>query len=182
MIIICFLFSLFFILIHIFWYSYFYGITPTPTSLKVQKSMVALLPKQLNGKVVELGSGWGNLTVALAQSYPEKEIIAYEISPIPYYVSKFFFYLIGLKKIKTYRKDFFKCNFKDSGIIICYLYSNAMQKLKVKFEQELRAGTYVLSHTFAIPGWKPIQIYYAKDIYKTPVFLYCVQETLKYGI
>jgi hypothetical protein len=160
--------------LNILWYSYRYGITPTPTSFKVQKEIVALLPKHINGRIVELGSGWGSLTAALARFYPGQQIEAYEISLIPYYFSKVFFYLINLKNIKEERRNFFEMSLKESSLIVCYLYPGAMEKLQVKFEQELSTGTYILSHTFAVPGWKPLQVSYVKDIYLTPIFLYRV--------
>jgi hypothetical protein len=171
---ILFLASFFYVLISIGWYSWAYGITPTPTSAKVKNTVLQVLPLDPKGKIVELGSGWGHLTFSLARLYPDNVIEAYEISPIPYGIS----YLINAWKrqsnLRLFRKDFFKVSLKGSGLIVCYLYPGAMEKLKGKFEQELKPGTFVLSHTFAVPGWAPVKLLYANDLYHTPVYLYLI--------
>lgn len=159
-------------MLNILWYSWRYGITPTPTSSKVRKVILQALPLAVDGKIVELGSGWGHVTLALAKRYPKHPIDAYEISPIPFLIS---WLLIRWKKlgwVHLFRKDFFQVPLADSGLIVCYLYPGAMQRLKEKFKEELRPDTLVLTHTFAIPGWTPIQRIYADDLYHTPIFIY----------
>ncbi len=60
----------------------------------------------------------------------------------------------------------------NASLVVCYLYSGAMQRLKTKFESELALETYVLSHTFAIPGWTRIHCVKVADLYQTPMYLY----------
>lgn len=163
-----------YILISIGWYSWAYGITPTPTSSKVQKVVLQILPLGLKGKIVELGSGWGHLAFALARQYPDIDIEAYEISPIPYYLSLWMKGLRRVPNLKFIKKDFFNVPLNESRLIVCYLYPGAMEKLRGKFEQELEPGTFILSHTFALPGWVPIKLMHADDLYHTPVYLYQV--------
>jgi hypothetical protein len=47
-----------------------------------------------------------------------------------------------------------------------------MHELRSKFAHELHAGCLVISNTFAVPGWRPDQIYIAEDQYATQVFVY----------
>ncbi|MBA2369564.1 MAG: methyltransferase [Candidatus Protochlamydia sp.] len=166
----------FYVLISIGWHSWAYGITPTPTSTKVKKLVLKILPSEVKGKIVELGSGWGHLTLSLARHYPDNVIEAYEISPIPYSIS----YILNLWKqfsnLKLIKKDFFKISLDGCGLIVCYLYPGAMEKLKVKFEKELAPGTFIVSHTFAIPGWVPLKLMHANDLYHTPVYLYQIKK------
>lgn len=51
-----------------------------------------------------------------------------------------------------------------------------MARLRTKFETELPPGTNVLTHTFQIAGWQPYLIYEADDIYRTPIYLYEMEE------
>lgn len=159
-------------------YSWGFGITPTPTSFKVKRKVFQILPENLrNGLIFELGSGWGTLAFALAQHFPHHQVYAYEISPVPYFFSKLISIFLSYSNLHIKRKNFFEISLKDADLIVCYLYSEAMSKLKVKFENELHPGAFVLSHTFAIPGWVPIKIICADDLYQTPIYLYQVSKS-----
>lgn len=153
-------------------YSYAYGITPTPTSSKVKTDIIAILPSLSQGNIVELGSGWGTLAIELARRYPQCNIVGYEISPLPFFISKLWLFCSKLTNLTFKRQDFFHIPLNNISLAVCYLYPGAMEKLKEKFKAELPSKAYVISHTFAIPGWNPIRIIYAKDMYHTPIYLY----------
>jgi hypothetical protein len=159
------------------WYSWRYGITPTPTSAKVKRQLLQILPLEIKGNFAELGSGWGTLAFALAHRFPSNQVYAYEISPIPYCISKMIAQFLPYRNLHIMRKDFFTISLKHVSLVICYLYPDAMNRLKIKFEEELAQDAYVLSHTFAIPGWNPISIIKVSDLYQTPIYLYQVQQS-----
>lgn len=163
---------IFALLANLTWYSWKYGITPTPSSRKVINRIQKVLPPLIKGRIVELGSGWGTLAIFLARHFPLSQIDAYEISPIPFLVSKLAVFILSLKNVAFFREDIFKVSLKNASLTVCYLYPGAMIRLKEKFESELAPLSYVLSHTFAVPGWTPILIEYADDLYRTPIYLY----------
>ncbi len=146
------------------------GISPMPTNQKVKKALLNSLPGNIQGPILELGSGWGSLAAPLAKKYPDNQVIGYELSPIPYLFSR----LHRMKNLHFHRQDFFEIPLKDAGIIVCYLYPEAMRKLKEKFHRELSPNTLIVSHTFAIPGWTPIKTIEVGDIYKTKIYHYRV--------
>lgn len=156
-------------------YSSLYGITPTPTSAKVTKHLIHMLPQLENVEIVELGSGWGTLAFALARNFPLCRITCYEISPIPYLVSKLIAYWYDFPNLSIKREDFFQVSLKGVSLAVCYLYPDAMVKLKQKFETELSTNAYVISHTFAVPGWVPKRFEKANDLYLTPIYLYKIE-------
>jgi hypothetical protein len=47
-----------------------------------------------------------------------------------------------------------------------------MEALSAKLRKELKPGTYVLTHTFALADWKPLELTHTRDLYRTPVYLY----------
>ena len=51
-----------------------------------------------------------------------------------------------------------------------------MEKLRPKFESELRPGTVIITHTFRVPQWEPFMVYDTDDLYKTPIYLYEIEE------
>lgn len=163
------------ILISIVIYSIYHGITPMPTSQKTKKQIFFNLPKKINtGKIYELGSGWGTLAFPLASHYPRNEVIAIENSLIPYLFSQGWAFATSYSNLTILKRNFYSVSLEDASLVVCYLYPQAMIQLKTKFEQELKPGTWVISNTFAIPGWKPEQIFQVSDIYQTKIYLYLV--------
>ena len=148
------------------------GISPMPSSDKAKKKVLAAIPHETQGVVVDLGSGWGNMVSGIARLLPHCQVIGYETSPIPYFLSKFWKKIEGLSNLKIIRKDFFDISLKDVSLVYCYLYPAAMEKLKVKFEKELKPGTVVITNTFAIPGWEPVKIWQLADMYHTRIYVY----------
>ncbi len=152
------------------------GISPSPTSPKQKKAIMDLIqseiPKNLKKDILELGSGFLTLAIPVAKLFPDTKVIAYETSLVPYLISKIYIYFFKLPNINLIRKDFFRSDLKNAGLIICYLYPKAMDNLKIKFENELVKGTFIVSNTFAVPDLKPIKTFIVNDLYQTKIYLY----------
>ena len=146
-------------IISIVGYSLHYGISPMPSSKKCCRVIVSLA----EGKVAELGSGWGGLSLQIKKKGCDIE--AFEISPLPNWVSR-------LRGLPAKRKDFFEEDLSSFDTIVCYLYPGAMKKLKIKFERELKPGTLIITNTFAIPGWRAAKVFVIDDLYRTKVISY----------
>lgn len=162
-------------------YSFRYSITPTPTSQKVLIDLFNMLPEMIKGEIAELGSGWGTVLLPLARHFPRCQVTGFEISPFPYLVSKIIATVLGVSHLIILRQDFFQISLSRFSLVVCYLYPGAMKKLKIKFENELNPDSYVLSHTFAIPDWKPLNMIRSDDLYKTPIYLYQVKTAFLGG-
>lgn len=145
------------------------GISPMPTTEKVKRALFEVLPDLDDGVIIDLGSGWGNLIFPLAKKYEHCHIFGYENSPVPYWFSS----MINHKKnLKIRRSDFFNVPLHDADMVVCYLFPKGMEELKAKFEKELKPGTHVVSHTFAIPGWKPKTVIEVNDLHSSKIYLY----------
>lgn len=144
-----------------------------PSSPRVIRVLLQMIPADLQGTIVELGAGWGSLLFPLAKAFPHCQVIGYENSLIPFLSSKLLQKLFfAAPNLKIEREDFFQQSLHQSSLIICYLYPGAMKKLRNKFDAELSDGTLVISHTFAVPGWTPMQIVELNDLYRTKIYLY----------
>jgi predicted RNA methylase len=144
-----------------------------PTGAKVKKVLLSeALPSHIEGLIYELGSGWGTLAFPLAKKYSDSKVIAYETSLIPYWISRGCSLLHKKNNLHFVRQDFFHVNLQKAGLVVCYLYPEAMRKLKEKFKEELKPGTLIITHTFSIPGWQPLQVYAVHDLYQTKIFVY----------
>ena len=143
------------------------GIGPTPSSAKVITAIRQCLPDTVNGSVVELGCGWGALLPLLISVYPHHRLIGYERSPVPFY-----FTACRFRKIDIRKENFFSPDHSTVGLVICYLYPEAMSEMVRDLLPTLPAGCWILSHTFALPGCTPVKTIKAADLYQTPVYLY----------
>jgi hypothetical protein len=148
-------------------------ISPMPSSPKAKKSLLSILP-EVSGNIYELGSGWGTLAFPMAKHYSNSQVVGFETSPIPYFISRAWLSVAGPSNLHFERKDIFDVPLDDASLVVCYLYPEAMKRLKDKFHGELKPGTWVISSTFAIPGWSPVQVVEVKDIYYSKIYIYRV--------
>ena len=131
------------------------GITPMPSSRKAIATFIALIPDMTDGKIVDLGSGWGSLAYPIAKRFPDAEVTGYELSPIPWLYSRLKGVFARRPNITLHRQSVFDADLRDVDVVVVYLHPAAMRKLGPKFERELLPGTLVLSNTFVVPTWKP---------------------------
>jgi hypothetical protein len=157
------------------------GISPMPTSGTVRRELLALVPEGLEGTVLELGSGWGTLAFALADACPRAQVVGFEVSPLPYALSRLRQWLAPRPNLRLVRQDFFGTSFAEASLVVCYLFPGAMRRLVPKLSAELPRGAFILSHTFALRGWTPHRTAVAADLYRTPVYLYAAPGALSLG-
>ncbi|MET4694345.1 class I SAM-dependent methyltransferase [Endozoicomonas lisbonensis] len=153
----------------VFW-SLRLGITPTPTSRKVRRAMEPLLPESVNGRIYELGCGWGSLLLMLSRRYPNHSITGYEQSTIPYLVARIL--TVHKANVRVLKQNFFTTELKDAGLVTCYLFPGAMKQMDGYLKRQLSGHCTVISHTFRLPGWESIREIQANDLYRTSVFVY----------
>lgn len=164
-----------FLTISIVYFSIKTGISPMPTSSAAKQAILAALPLSLEGKIYELGAGFGTLLVPLIKKYPRCELIGYELSPFPAWIAR----LRVWKRAKVMRKDFYHASLSDARLIYCYLFPKAMEKLKEKFEKELGSETIIITNSFRIPGWIAEETISVDDLFKTTIYVYKQQRVDK---
>lgn len=149
-----------------------YGITPTSTSKKVRTTLFKNLPIDFQGRVADLGSGFGDFASSLSR-HLGYSIDCYEMGRIPYWVSTIWL-LFKRERVQVLRRDFLKEDLREYDLVFCYLYRKVMPRLWKKLQKELRPGSWVISHTFAFEGVKPKKVIHADDLYHTPIYFYQV--------
>ncbi|MBD3671611.1 MAG: hypothetical protein HUJ29_12650 [Gammaproteobacteria bacterium] len=145
-----------------------------PSSSKSRRVILELL-QDCSGSscFAELGSGWGSLVIPMARRNPGKTIIGYELSPVPYLVSRLLKRLYRLDNLVLYRKDFLYADLTAVDCLVCYLYPGGMEQLWHKLKQEKLCAT-VISNTFAFVGIEPERLVRAADLYNSPIYVYNV--------
>lgn len=153
------------------------GISPMPTAPRVRRQLLSLFNANEEGTVLELGSGWGTLAFALADRCPRARVVAYEVSPLPHAWSRLRQRLAPRPNLRLVRGDFFTASFAEASTVVCYLFPGAMARLAPKLRGELPPGARVVSHTFALRGWKPLRTLVVDDLYRTPIYVYALPES-----
>lgn len=92
--------------------------------------------------VYELGSGWGDFSLAIARLHPRK-IKAYELSPIHVLYSKLKAKRLG-SMVKFIRADFFQSDLSDADIVYVYLMPKVVDRLWQKMKKECKPGTMMI--------------------------------------
>ncbi len=142
------------------------GIGPVPTTKAVRTALADCLPGEVNGDIIELGCGWGQLLPLLQRRFPNHNLLAYERSPLPALFS-------GLTRgVAVKREDFFTGDFSRAGLVVCYLFPGAMERIEQEILPQLPDGCWIVTHTFRLPGRQPQQVVTASDLYQTPIYRY----------
>lgn len=148
------------------------GISPMPSSNKAYNAMVKLAEETGSGSIIDLGCGWGNFVIRMAKKCPQRQIVGYELSLLPWLTSSLFKKVLGLKNLTLYRQDFYQADLSNASVLVCYLFPEAMNKIKHKLLSEQHQIDFLISNNFALPSSKPYKIMQLDDFYRSPVYLY----------
>lgn len=148
------------------------GISPMPCSKKASKQIIELLKKSRSDTIIDLGSGFGSLAILIASTFPNKKVIAYELSFFPYLISLLLKKVLNIKNLHIYRKDFLKQDLKNATLV-CYLFPKGMQMLEDKLFDEV-INTQIISATFAFRHIKQRQIFKVDDLFQSHIYYYDV--------
>jgi tRNA G46 methylase TrmB len=143
-----------------------------PSSNKASNAMMKLAKETGSGTIIDLGSGWGSFIIPMAKRYPQRQLVGYELSLLPWFYSCLLKKVLGLKNITLYRQNFYQADLTNADIIVCYLFPDAMTKIKKKLLSEQHKIKFIISNNFALPSYKPNKVIILDDFYRTPIYLY----------
>jgi|SRR3989344_4076964 len=107
-------------------------------------------------KIYDLGCGDGRILFSAAKQGAIAE--GFEISLLPYCISLIRSRFQKIGRIKVSLRDFWLQDLSDADIVYCFLMPKVCAKLKLKFEKELKNGAKVITHSWPINGWDPVEI------------------------
>ena len=159
----------------IVWTTLRVGIPPMPSSSKATRAILSLIPVKAGERIAELGSGWGGLALAVTRHQHTAQVVAYELSLLPWLWSIAVARLTGRQNIEFIRGDFFDADLTDTDVVLCYLFPDAMERL-AKELRSLKPGSIIISNTFRLPGWQPDELIELDDLYRTRIYRYVVNR------
>lgn len=147
------------------------GVSPMPTVGRVRNKILAQVPSSAH-HVVELGSGWGGISLLAGRRYPHMQVTGIELSPVPYLFSRLRLWISRAPNVRFLRRNFFDYPLDQSDVVICYLTNPLMAQLKEKLLRELPVHAVIVSSTFFIPGWTPAKTEKVTGLWDTDVYVY----------
>lgn len=160
------------LVISIVWGTLQTGISPMMSSGKARQVMLDSIDSRRHGPFMDLGSGWGTLVIPLARKYPDQQVIGYELSYLPWFISVVRKHFLRLDNLTLHRKDFRKADLNDASTLFCYLFPGGMDVLHEKLKQERTSELLIISNTFALPSYSPETTIRLQDLYNTPIYVY----------
>jgi SAM-dependent methyltransferase len=108
--------------------------------------------------LIDLGCGDGRILIAAVEHYKAKAI-GVEISPKIAAQATARIQREGLtEQARVVQGDLLEADLTGADIVTIYLESSLNQQLRPRLEKFLKPGARVVSHDYAIPGWKPAKV------------------------
>ena len=111
------------------------------------------------GEVVyDLGSGDGRVVIMAAKEFGARAVGVELRGDLVKRALNEVMKLHLESRVKIVQDDLFKVDVNPADIVTLYLTTSANKKIKPKLESELKPGARVVSHDYAIPGWKTFKV------------------------
>ena len=138
----------------LFWSTYRTQVPYFPSKSSLLPCILEQLPAHDDLSFIDIGSGFGGVSVSLARLRPRQFFYGVEVAPVPWLVSWFRAKWAG-PRVDFYLKDYLQLDFAEFDVVFAYLSPAAMPDLWEKVCTEMRPGTQFMSYEFKVPGVEP---------------------------
>ena len=121
--------------------------------------------------VYDLGCGDGRLICAAGKK--GAHATGFEISLLPFFLTKIRILFSGNKNTKIKYKDFWNYNLKEADIIYFFLMPRIYTRMEKKLKKELKPGTKIITYTWGFKNWEAKKIDNGKG--KQKMYLYEIE-------
>jgi SAM-dependent methyltransferase len=130
-----------------------YVTTPYP----VVEAMLTLAHTKKNDVVYDLGCGDGRIVIAAAKRYGAHGV-GVDIDPERIQEAKANARREGVESLVRFaEQSVYETDLRTATVVTLYLLPEINRKLLPKLQRELKPGTRIVSHTFDLGSWKPVQ-------------------------
>ena len=128
-----------------------YVVTPHP----VVDTMLSVAGVGRDDVVYDLGSGDGRIVIAAARTYGARAV-GYEIDPDRVRAARENARAAGVAdRVRFEVQDIFTADLREATVVTMYLLPEVNLRLKPRLLAQLRPGTRIVSHAFALGDWAP---------------------------
>ena len=123
-----------------------------PTPQELVDDMLRLADVKKGDVLYDLGSGDGRIPITAAKRYGIRAV-GIDIDPERIAEASRNARRSGVAKLVSFRQqDLFQADFREATVVTLYLLPDLNLKLRPQLFAQLRPGTRIVSHQFAIPG------------------------------
>jgi hypothetical protein len=147
----------FIITLSLYWTTFRTQVPFYPSGPIVWKKVAQLIPPGPAVRMIDIGSGLGDMSMYIAKVRPNCLVEGAEIAPLPW--------LISVIRAKLQRStaifkmsDYRDLNFADYNVIFAYLSPAVMSALWQKACAEMKPGSLLISYEFEVHGILPSQV------------------------
>lgn len=144
----------FLVSLSIFWTTFRSQVPFFPSRPIVREKVVQLIPQDQAIRMIDIGSGLGDLSMYIAKQRSNSQVEGVEIAPMPWLISAFRAW-ISQSSAKFTLGDYHALDFAQYDLVFAYLSPAAMTTLWQKAQLEMLAGSLLVSYEFEIPGIPP---------------------------
>ncbi|MET0964221.1 MAG: class I SAM-dependent methyltransferase [Noviherbaspirillum sp.] len=144
--------AVFLAMLMLYWSTFRTQVPFYASGLAAWDAVAAVLPPHPL-RMIDIGSGLGGLVLDLAARRPDSRFEGIELAPLPWLLSRL--RQAAGARCRFLRGDYHRLDFAAYDVVFAYLSPAAMPALWAKASAEMRPGTLLLSHEFAVPGAAP---------------------------
>lgn len=138
----------------IFWTTFRSQVPFFPSRPIVREKVAALIPDDQAARMIDIGSGLGDLSMHIADAKKQCQVEGIEIAPMPWFISALRAWC-SKSSAKFTLGNYHELNFATYDLVFAYLSPAAMPTLWEKAKQEMQVGSLLVSYEFEIPNAKP---------------------------
>jgi SAM-dependent methyltransferase len=125
--------------------------------------MLAMAAVTADDVVYDLGSGDGRIVIAAARDFRARGV-GIDLDPERIRESRQNAREASVEdRVQFIEGDLFEADIRDATVVTLYLWAEMNVKLRPRLLTELRPGTVIVAHTFAIGDWKPDRTIVVED-------------------
>lgn len=147
----------FIVTLSLYWTTFRTQVPFFPSRPVIWQQVAAIIPQDKPVRMIDIGSGLGDMSMHIAKVRLDSLIEGIEIAPLPWLVS---FIRAKLARSTAIFKlgDYRELDFANYDVIFAYLSPAAMPALWEKAKNEMRTGSLLISYEFEIQGIFPTQV------------------------
>lgn len=140
---------------------------------KTAAAVAALIPADAGAeRVIDLGSGLGDMVIGLARLRPGLSVTGVESAPLPYLASRLRLGVSGVRNARLVWGDIWRQDLSKADIVYAFLSDAPMDRLLAKARAEMRPGSMLISNSFRPESDPPDRSVDVGDNRKTKLFIW----------
>ncbi|MCH8621681.1 class I SAM-dependent methyltransferase [Undibacterium sp. TS12] len=143
--------AIFVLMVLLFWSTYRTQVPYFPSKSSLLPCILEQLPQRESLRFIDIGSGFGGVSISLSKSRSSQCFYGVELAPFPWLVSWLRARFSG-GMVQFYLRDYMDLDFSGFDVVFAYLSPAAMPDLWEKLHSEMRPGSLFMSYEFTVPG------------------------------